>query len=135
MWLAFALFVFSLAGIGGLLGLKGWELRHVRVIAPRLRERADEWALHFKELAFALQADLEKLPPELLHLSRSIVHELVLALAALLRFLSQEAHKLADMVSHKHSFKRRAPRSEFLQKVIEHKNGNGAGSEENSQQV
>ncbi|OHA12060.1 MAG: hypothetical protein A3J10_01350 [Candidatus Sungbacteria bacterium RIFCSPLOWO2_02_FULL_54_10] len=78
-----------------------------------------------KQTLIALQADLAKLPPELLHLSRVLLHDIVLGTAATLRFLERKAHELADLVSHKHHFERRAPRSEFLKKVSESRNGSG----------
>lgn len=125
MWFSIGVFFFSLAGIAGLFAFKEWEGRNERTMAPRLRETLDAWALHLKDLGIALQADLEKLPPELVHLSRIAIHEVALGTAALLRFLESQAHRLADFVSHKHAFQRRAPRSEFLKKVTEHKNSNG----------
>ncbi len=123
MWTASTLFFFSLAGIAGLFALKEWERRRSRVLVPELRERADRLSFYLKELLVALRVDLEKLPPEVLHISRNVIHEAALMAAGLLRWLSFQAHRLADLVSHKHSFQRRAPRSEFLKKVIEHKNG------------
>ena len=123
-------FFLSLVGIVGLFAVRGWEIRHERVVAPRLRARVEGWALHFKELMSALEKDAEKLPPELLHLSRIVIHRIALALAALMRFLERKAHDLADLVSHKHGFRRRAPRSEFLNKMMEHKNGEGESDAE-----
>ena len=125
--MAFAFFIFlaSLLGVISLFGVKEWELRREKVLVPVLRDKADQWALRLQELLVAFQKDLEKLLPETIHAFRLVIHELALTAAALLRFLSQQAHRFADFVSHKHSFTRRAPRSEFLQKVIEHKNGNG----------
>src|SRR3989344_4833929 len=123
MWAASALFFFSLAGIAGLFALKEWERRRYRVLFPELREKTDRLAFYLKELLTALRIDLEKLPPELLHISRNVIHEVALMAAGLLRFLSFQAHRFAAFVSHKLSFQRRAPRSECLKKVIEHKNG------------
>lgn len=124
MALAIIIFLLSLAGIVGLFVLKEWEIRSNRVTAPLLRDKADQWAFRLKELLVALQADVEKLPPEILHISRLLIHEVALAAATFLRFLEAQAHRLADLVSHKHAFQRRVPRSEFLKKVIDHKNGN-----------
>lgn len=129
MILAFSVFIISLAGIVGLFALKEWEGRTGKLLAPTLRERLDVWAFRSNELWIALQADLEKLPPEIVHGARIVLHELALATAALLRFLSVQAHRLAELVSHKRNFVRRAPRSEFLKKVIEHKNGGGERGE------
>lgn len=129
--MAFAIgtFLFSLASIVSLFALKAWEIRRGTIVVPALRERLNVLAARTHELLLALEADFEKLPPEMLHLARAWLHYVVLFSAALLRFLALQAHRLADFVSHKHSFRRRAPRSEFLKKVLEHKNGNSASPE------
>lgn len=125
--MAFAIgtFLFSLAGIAGLFALKTWEIRRGRILAPAFRERLNVAAFRARELLLALEADLEKLPPEMLHVTRLILHKTVLFSAGALRFLALQTHRLADLVSHKHAFRRRAPRSEFLKKILEHKNNNG----------
>jgi|SRR3989344_3740278 len=123
---AVAVFFVSLAGTVALFVLKQWEERTGRTLAPTVHRYLDVRALQGKELLVALQADLEKLPPELVHLAHIAVHTGALEVARLARFLEAQAHRLADFVSHKHRFERRAPRSEFLKKVIEHKNGNGS---------
>jgi hypothetical protein len=115
-------FFVSLLGLASLFGLKEWELRRDRFLFPDMRRRLDALALFLQDTLDALKKDAEKVPGELVHLSRTVLHELVLALAFSLRFLSVQAHKLADLVSHKHNFVRRVPRSEFLKKVSEHKN-------------
>lgn len=117
------LFGISLLGIIGLFAMKHWELKNERIFAPQTRERADALARRLKELLLALEVDAQKLPPEILHGSRSLLHQIALIIASFFRFLSIQAHRLADFVSHKHSFRRNAPRSEFLKKVLEHKNG------------
>ena len=132
MWVASTLFFFSLVSIAGLFALKEWERRRSRVLVPELREKMDKLSFYLKELLAALRIDLEKLPPELLHISRNIIHEVALMAAGLLRFLSFQAHRFADFGSHKHSFQRRAPRSEFLKKVIEHKKGVSGEDEQRS---
>lgn len=126
MTFAIAAFLFSLAGILGVFGLKQHEEHTGRKFAPELREKLDVRALRFKELLIALEKDAEKLPPEALHFGRLSVHKLALGAAYLARALERNAHRLADLVSYKGRFTRRAPRSEFLKKVAEHKNGNGA---------
>lgn len=122
MVLAYAVFFISLAGLVTLFGLKEWEMRSGRASFPSLRRKLDEWAFSVQDAMVALKADAEKIPPELVHLSRILVHEIALSLASILRFLALQAHKLAELVSHKRNFVRRAPRSEFLKKVIDHKN-------------
>ncbi|MBI4080095.1 hypothetical protein HY414_02635 [Candidatus Kaiserbacteria bacterium] len=122
MALAYLVFFVSFAGLVGFFGLKEWEIRTGKTAFTSIRGKLDAWALYIEEMMVALKKDAEKLPPELVHLSRILVHEIALSLAASLRFLSVQAHKLAELVSHKRNFVRRAPRSEFLKKVIEHKN-------------
>ena len=122
MVLAYAVFFVSLAGLIGFFGLKEWETRSGHVSFPALRGKLDQWAFFLRDIMVALKADAEKILPEMLHLSRILVHEIALSLASLLRYLSLQAHKLAELVSHKRNFVRRAPRSEFLKKVIDHKN-------------
>lgn len=129
MMFAIAIFLISLAGIFGLFAMKHWELKKQRVVAPEFRGKADALAIRLKELLLALEADAQKFPPELLHGSRTLLHQIALLIAWIFRFLSIQAHKLADSVSHKHSFRRGAPRSEFLKKVLEHKNGGDSEEE------
>ncbi|PIR83795.1 hypothetical protein COU18_02310 [Candidatus Kaiserbacteria bacterium CG10_big_fil_rev_8_21_14_0_10_51_14] len=126
MTFAIITFALSFLGIMGLFGLKDWETRKGRVVFPEFRTRADALALRVRGLLLALEVDLEKIPVEFLHIMRVIIHTIVLYTASFLRILALQAHRLADFVSHKHTFRRRAPRSEFLKKVLEHKNENGA---------
>lgn len=125
MIVAVVIFFLSLLGIVGLFALKHWEERKQLVVAQDMRARADECALEFKTWLENSRGELKKLPPELLRLSRIAVHEAALGAAASARFIERQAHRLADMVSHKHHFERREPRSEFLKQMTEHKNGNG----------
>ncbi|OGG57559.1 hypothetical protein A2853_01680 [Candidatus Kaiserbacteria bacterium RIFCSPHIGHO2_01_FULL_55_17] len=122
MVLASVMFFISLAGLAGFLGLKEWEVRSGRIALPAFRTRLDRWAFLLNDLLVALRADAEKIPPEVVHLSRILLHELALLVGTSLHFLAQQAHRLADFVSHKRNFVRRAPRSEFLKKITEHKN-------------
>lgn len=122
-------FVLSLLGIILLFLLKRWEERSGRALAPRLRYRMDAGALRMHELLHALEKDIESLPPEAVHIGRALVRALALAAARGARFFELQLHRVADLVSHKHRFERPAPRSEFLNKIIEHKNGNGSGEQ------
>ena|SRR6185436_13173327 len=123
MLFAIIVFAFSFVGITGLFALKYWELQRERVVLPEFRRKNDMRAQRVKELAHAARVDLEKLLPEIVRVARILVHEAALALAALARFSERQAHRLADLVSHKRGFERRETRSEFLKKVAEHKNG------------
>lgn len=123
MWLAFGLFVFALIGIGGLFTLKRMELVRGGFWWPGLRAKADMRAREFKGLLFAAREDLEKIPPLLVRLFHVLLHRVALMLAALLGSLQAQAHRLADLVSHRRHFSRRETRSEFLRKVAERRNG------------
>ena len=126
------IFFLSLAAIASLFTLKFWELAHERVLFPRMRAEADGRALRLKELLDAGLKDLGKIPPILLYASREIVRGIALDIGRISAWLSQEAHRLADSVSHKRNFTKGQPRSEFLKKVNEHKNGNGNGGSDAS---
>ncbi len=123
MLFSFSLFVLSLAGIALLFYAKQREIVTGRGVVPEMRATLDVRAAQMKELARAAQEDLKRLPPILMHLARVAVHKSALSIARLARAAEAQAHRLADRVSYKHRFVQRAPRSEFLQKIIEHKNG------------
>lgn len=129
--MAFAIgtFLLSLFGIAGLFALKNWEEKNGRMVAPNLRAKTDELGRRVRDLLIALEADFEKLPSIALHLARIVIHKIIRISAWALHALAYQTHRLADLVSHKHSFQRRAPRSEFLNKILEHKNDNSAPPE------
>ncbi len=116
------LFFVALFGIIALFGLKYWEERHERVLVPGVRDKADARAHELKELIALGRAELAKLPPEAAHRARMLIHAGALQTARLARAMETQAHRLADLVSHKHHFERREPQSEFLKKVGERKN-------------
>ncbi len=123
MAFAIAVFALSLIGISGLFMLKMWETRTARDIAPEVRERADRAALELKRLIAHSQREARKLPPEILVLARTILHDAALGAAALARYLEKQSHRVAEKVSHKASFERRERSSDFLKNVSEYKNG------------
>ena len=127
MLFAAIVFVFSLLSIIGLFSFKHWEEKRGVVVLPQWRERADLRAIQLKELALAARTDVAKLPPEIIRVTHILIHEMALGIAALARFSERQAHRLADMVSHKQGFEKRETRSEFLKKVAEHKNGTENG--------
>lgn len=127
---AVIIFFLSLIGIVGLFVLKNWELSHERVLFARFRTNADHWALHLKDLLLAGRKDIEHLPPILLFAAESVVHGIAVDAGHVAIWLGNQAHRLADSVSHKRNFTRGETRSEFLKKVSEHKNGNGNGDSE-----
>lgn len=117
MTLAIASFTFSYLSIAGLFFLKYREQKVGRVYVPSLRDYADTLAMDFKRWLERRRRDVELLPPFTALLARKMVHEMALSFAALARYSESQAHRLADFVSHKHRFERRAPRSEFLMRV------------------
>ena len=120
---AASLFAFSLLAMAALFALKYREAQGGFLVAPRARAWADYEALVLKELMTRSHFEFAKVVPALLFLFRYGIHELALGVAALARFLERQAHKLADMVSHKHRFERRESKSEFLKKVSEFREG------------
>lgn len=125
---ALTVFFVSLAGVAALFGLKIWEARRGVVLAEAWRLRADLRARTLKRMMLDSRTWAEDLPPLMAHTARYAVHEGAIGFAALARALERGAYKIADLVSHKHRFEPRAPKSEFLQQVIDHKNGNGDDS-------
>jgi hypothetical protein len=122
---AIVIFGISLIGIGMLFLLKRWETEAGRVLAPAWRKEADYRALALKDKLFHLRRDLARIPPIALLYCRYLVHEGALGFAAFARMSEGYAHRLADLVSHKHTFVPRETKSEFLRQVSEHKNGAG----------
>ena len=123
MGIATVVFALSLFGIIALFILRAWEERTARYLAPALRERADERARSLKAMIAHSQREAHKLPPALLDLGRTILHDAALGAAALARFLERQSHRLAEKVSHKAGFERREPTNEFLKNVSDYKSG------------
>jgi hypothetical protein len=131
---ALVVFVVALFGLVGLFTLKFLELERNYTIAPGARVWADERALKFKEFLGRSHFEFSKVVPAFIFLLRLGVHELALLFAAFARIMERQAHRIADMVSHKHRFERRESRSEFLKKVGDYKStGQSTESEENSE--
>ena len=122
MLLATLLFFGSLVAIAALFVFKYWELRTERA-ASTIRDRADEQALRLKQMLTHMREESEKLPPQLVRFARLGIHELALGVAGMARLLERQAHRLADMVSHKHRFERRESNNDYLKQVTDHKNG------------
>lgn len=126
MIIATVVFFISLAAIVALLGLKYWETRRGVSLAPALRARADQRALELKSTLMRSRGLLAELPPEALKLTRLLVREAALALAALARHMERGAHSLADFVSHKHRFEKRESSNAYLKQVTDFRNGSAA---------
>jgi hypothetical protein len=123
----FAMIVFgiSLISIIALFVLKNWENGSGRILMPAFRERSDDQAMRLKNRISHMGLDLARVPPIAVLYGRYLVHEGALGFAAFARMSEAYAHRVADLVSHKRTFVARAPRSEFLKKVSDHKNGGG----------
>ena len=119
MLIAVLIFLGSILGIVLLFSVKYWEEKTQRVFAVPLRSRADVQALRFKDLLARSRSELSKFPPNFLYISRIVLREVALGAASLARASERQAHRIADMVSHKHRFEKREPRSEFLKKMSE----------------
>ena len=113
----------SVLGLAFLFYVKHWEERKARIFVPQLRLAADDKALELKALLLWCGAESRKLGPTSMRIARLMLHDLALALAALSRASERQAHRLADMVSHKHRFEKRETRNEFLKQVGEYMNG------------
>lgn len=110
-------------GLFALFGLKWYEHAHETTYAPTLRSALDEYARAFKMWLLVIKESTKRFPALALLIGRYLVHISAKAFARLAKRMERAAHDLADRVSHKHSFKRRAPRSQFLKQVIERNNG------------
>lgn len=118
----------SVAGLTLLFVVKYWEEKRSRVFVPMLRLSADREAIELKRLLDRGEDEFYKLGPTTIRLARLLLHDLALALARLSRASERQAHRLADMVSHKHRFERRESTNEFLKQVSEYKNGKNGDS-------
>ncbi len=126
-----ALIVFgvSLVGLVLLFAIKAREATYPSVARARWREKADELALGIKWGGMVLEWYISRLPLIANLLTRRFVRSAALSFAHFARLSSEQAHRLADFVSHKRSFERKETKSDFLKQVTEHKNGNGVPSE------
>lgn len=125
---ALIVFFASLGGILFLFLLKRIEMNRERRFAEGLRARADASALRIKTLLETSEEILENIPFVIAALARYGIHIGALGFARLARTSAEQAHALADLVSHKRNFERRETKSEYLKQVTEHKNGNGISS-------
>jgi hypothetical protein len=123
MILATGSFLASFIGIALLFSMKYRESKTGYVYFPTARDWADAKSIELKLMLMRSRTEIERLPPLAILLLRRLVHAGALSFAALARIGEEQAHRLADIVSHKHRFERREPRSEFLKQVSEHKNG------------
>lgn len=107
----------SILGIVVLFLMKSWEEKHGRIFAPSVKFAADKKATEFKQILLMTQTTIGRLGPTSIRVARVILHDLALSLASLSRASERQAHRLADMVSHKHRFERRVSKNRFLKQV------------------
>ncbi|OGG58397.1 hypothetical protein A2765_05615 [Candidatus Kaiserbacteria bacterium RIFCSPHIGHO2_01_FULL_56_24] len=119
------MFGLSLFGIVILFAIKRYELARGALVGGSWRGRADDFALRVKWAIMVIEWYLARTPIFVSVLVRYGVRMAALGFANLARTSEAQAHRLAEMVSHKRNFERRETRSEFLKQVSEHKNGNG----------
>ena len=122
-------FFLTIILIAALFSVKARELSLGRTLMPQPRQRADEFALHLKDLLDAGRKDIAHLPPLLLHAGQRILHGIAVDAGHLAHWLGVQSHKLADSVSHKRNFERGETRSEFLKKVSERKSDSDGGNQ------
>lgn len=115
-------FGFSLLGIAVMFAMKYREVRAGRVLVPTLREAGDERALAFKGFLASIRAEAATWPARAVIALRHLAHSLALSIAALARVIERQAHRWADLASHKHHFERRETSSDFLKRVSDFKN-------------
>jgi hypothetical protein len=107
----------SVLGIAFLFYIKHWEEKNARIFSPVLRLAADGKALEFKAFLNMCESEFRKIGPTSMRIGRVLLHDLALTLAALSRASERQAHRLADVVSHKHRFERRETKNDFLKQV------------------
>ena len=112
----------SLVAIILLFVLKSIEVKRDRRYAHTVRLYADRGALRVKRWFEVSEWYLEKTPWFLNALARYGIHVGALSFARFARTSAEQAHRLADLVSHKHRFERRETKSKFLKDVSGYKN-------------
>jgi hypothetical protein len=117
---AMVVFGVSLAVILALFILKRIELRRGARFVEGFRMRADERALDVKHVLLVCEWYIERTPFFVTTLARYGVHFGALSFARLARSSAEQAHRLADLVSHKHRFERKETKSSFLREVSVH---------------
>ncbi len=123
MLAATIIFFVSLALIIGLFALKMYEERRgARVMEP-LRSQADDAAREIKRTAIHTREQLEKLPPEVAHVTMHGAISAALGAASLARRFEAQAHRFADFVASKRNFQPRESKNAFLKRVRQLKNG------------
>lgn len=111
-----------------LFAFKHWEVKHGRVFAYELRERADGHTMRLKQsLNQYISVVTARMWPLAVLVVRYFIHRAALGAADLSHKANMQAHRVADMVSHKQRLANglmvHSSGSEFLQKVSSFKHG------------
>lgn len=117
--MAIGVFSFSFFLLSVLILLKRIEsVRGKRYFEP-VRVRADHGARQLKRYLEVLEIIAENTPFFVFAVLRYGIHVGALGFARAARRAAREAHRLADVVSHKHRFERRETTSDYLKQVAE----------------
>ena len=117
MIVAIGTFVLSLFGIVGLFSVKAYENTHEPRFGATWRPVLDQYADILKAEIVNLERQATKIGPTLVIIARYGIHQSALAIAHGARTVELGAHSVAERVSMKHSYTRRATNSEFLKQV------------------
>ncbi|MBI5457078.1 hypothetical protein HY969_05060 [Candidatus Kaiserbacteria bacterium] len=123
---AVTVFFASLAGIAALFSVKLLEEKRARTYGSGFWAIADTLALKCKALLISIESALSRMPSLTMYASVRLLAFAAAGLARLMHGAAEAAHRLADLVSHKHNFERRETRSDFLKQVSEYPRTNGA---------
>ena len=115
------LFGGGLLGLVGLFTIKYLEQHRGSEFPARWRARADSYADEVKIILARARHETTELLPKGVMVLRIGIHKCALWTASFARLTEKQAHRLADMASHKHHFQYRETRSDFLKQVSDYK--------------
>jgi hypothetical protein len=115
------LFVVALLGLCALFVMRHVENTRGITFKADIRAVADARAEELKKFLARSRYEAIKLVPKSAIIMRYLVHKAALAAAHFARFMEKQAHRLADMASHKHHFEAHETRSDFLKQVSDYK--------------
>lgn len=117
----------SIVGVLSLFLMKKVEIARGVLIGGSLRDDADLFAMRVKWIFLVVEWYLARLPDFLFLLTRYGIRIGALSAARIARRAEEQAHQIADFVSHKRNFERRETKSQYLKQVSDHKEENGHG--------
>ncbi len=123
-------FLVTLLLIFVLFAFKRVELARGARFGERGRAAADRGALRLKSQLQNVEGFIENIPWFIGVMVRYGVHVGALSFARLARVSEREAHRLADLVSHRHRFEKKETKSKYLKNVSGYREGDdGVASE------